>query len=251
MEIKQGLTTLGQIAYGRLRFLNWEQGEVERLSGLSVQEERERFLHAQHRAVLQMSELYQRALDQVGAENASIFMVHNMLLEDTDFLDDVLARIDRGETAEWALTQVADEIVDTFSKIESAYMQARAADVKDICRRLFNILRGRCCHDPLQDEAAILVVDEFMPSQVMDLRRPRLLGVVSQRGSLDSHSAMLLEAYHIPAIAGVNLNRSWDGHLALIDGIGQRLYLEPSWEVREELRKRYEQGGRVSHAACG
>lgn len=250
MEIKEGLATLDQIVYGRLHFLKREQAAIVHHSQLGHKEEQERFFRAQHRAVKQVSDFYDQAFQRVGIDTASIFAVHAMLLEDIDLVDSVLELIQREDaTAEYAVRCVGENFADTFASLDNPYMQARAADVKDIYRRLIRLLQHGAPEDPLRDGPAILVADEFMPSEVMDANRARLLGVVSRKGSLDSHTAMLLQAYHIPAIAHVDLEDRWDGHLALIDGIGQRLYLEPERSVLETLRQQYETSGRVKEPA--
>ena len=99
---------------------------------------------------------------------------------------------------------------------------------------------------PRLDEPAILVSREFLPSEVVTFKRRHVLAVVSQRGSVDSHTAMLLQAYQIPAMAEVDIGEEWDGHWALMDGYADRLYLDPDKKLQEELHSRYRQGQRTA-----
>lgn len=250
MEVIKGSATLNQIAYGRLYFLKRDEGEPMWHSRLSPLEEQARFFHAQHQAMLQVLRFYEQAMEEVGIETASIFTMHRVLLDDIDFVDKVLEELRKEHTtAEYAVYKVGKYFVDTFSQIDNPYMKARAVDVKDVCRRILNLLQNRPKNAPLRDGPAILVANELMPSEVMELDRDNLLGVVACKDRLDSHSAMLLRAYEIPAIAEVELDSDWNGHMALIDGIGQRLYLEPEEDVLEKLREQYEKLGAAGEAA--
>lgn len=245
MEIREGISILDQIVYGRLRFLRRETPEVAQFSQRSREEEQERFFRAQRRAVLQLADFYDQAFRVVGMDTASIFAVHAMLLEDDDFVEAILHHIHvDGTTAEYAVRTAGETFAAAFAQLDSPYMQARAADMRDIYRRVIHLLQKGVPHDPLREGPVILVADEFLPSEVMGLNCKRLLGVISRKGSVDSHTAMLLQAYHIPAMAQVDLDPSWDGHLALLDGADHRIYLDPERDVLEMLRERYQAGGK-------
>ena len=250
MIVLEGKSILNQVSYGRLRFLHRRSPELTERSSRTGEEESERFRVAQGRAVLELEAFYDQASRQVGADIASVFLVHGMLLEDRDFVDTVLAMIrDRGTTAEFAVQTVGEKLAATFAAMDSLYMQARAADIRDISRRVVRLLLA--CHpsDPLRGGPAILVADEFLPSEVMDLDKRKLLGLVSRKGSVDSHTAMLLRAYRIPAMAEVDLAPCWDGHRALLDGFDNRLYLDPDGELLDTLRLKYQDGGKP--IGCG
>ena len=249
MEIVSGRSMMDQIAFGRLRFFHRDIPEVTRFSQLPWQEEEARFRLAQRRAVLQLAAFHDQVSRQTEPNTASIFAIHAMLLEDDDFVNSILTLIRQEKvTAEYAVQAVGQNFRATFSAMDSSYMRARAADIRDISRRVMRLLMN--CHpkDYLQQGPAILVSDEFFPSEVMDLNHRRLLGLVSRQGSVDSHTSMLLQAYHIPAMNQVDLSSRWDGHLALLDGFGNRLYLDPDRETVDHLRLRYQAGGRPSQA---
>ncbi|MEM5780189.1 MAG: phosphoenolpyruvate-utilizing N-terminal domain-containing protein [Lawsonibacter sp.] len=243
MEMAIGKSILDQIVFGRLRFFHRLIPEVAEFSQLRWQEEEERFRKAQRRAVLQLAALYDQTSSQVGEGMAAIFAIHAMLLEDEDFVESIQTLIrERGTTAEYAVRVVGRGFGAAFAAMDSPYMRARAADIRDISRRVMALLLKNRPQDPLREGPAILVSDEFLPSEVLDLDHRRLLGLIARRGSVDSHTSMLLRAYGIPAMAEVELDQEWDGHLALLDGFDHRLYLDPDRELLETLRVRYQAG---------
>lgn len=245
MEIAMGKSILDQISFGRLHFFQRLIPEVAEFSQLSWEEEKKRFQRAQNQAVLQLSAFYDQASKQIGEETAAIFAIHAILLEDEDFVDAVRTVIrEKGTTAEYAVREVGRSFAATFTAMDSTYMQARASDIRDISRRVMRLLMGSRPQNPLREGPAILVSDEFLPSEVMDLDHRRLLGLISRKGSVDSHTSMLLQAYGIPAMAEAELDSEWDGHLALLDGFDHRLYLDPDRELIESLRLRYQARGK-------
>ena len=122
-------------------------------------------------------------------------------------------------------------------------MRARAADIRDISQRVIRALMGRR-QELTMKEPAILVADYFLPSEVMDFDQKRLLGLITQQGSLDSHTAMLLRAYHIPAIVEVDLPQQWEGHPALMDGYTGEIYVDPEQSQLDKLRELYQANGK-------
>lgn len=237
MEQRTKKSERGQIVLGKLRFLRRPALELTASSRLSWEEEEVRFFRAQQKSMLQLGALYDRALHWVGDELASVFAIHAMMLEDEEFTNAVQAMIrENGATAEYAVQTVWNTFAAGFEALDSPYMQARAVDIRDICRRMLGQMLHLPWEEPLRKGPAILVADEFFPSDVMELDHRRLLGVVSRNGSEDSHTAFLLRAGHIPAIHRMELDEAWDGRLALMDGENQRLYLEPSREVLEQFQ---------------
>ena len=242
MESATGKSILGQLVLGRLQSFSRDIPELARQSRLDPGEEEARFRRAQQEAILELAEFYDRAAGQVGEETASIFAIHAMLLEDEDFVQLVLTALrEERVTAEYAVRAASDRYEQAFSKMDSPYMQARAKDFLDISRRVIRLLLGTPAVDPLKSRTAILVVDEILPSELMELDLGHLLGLIARRGSVYSHAAQLLRAYHIPAMADVGLGAHWEGHMALLDGYAQRLYLDPDQELVERLHRRYGQ----------
>lgn len=240
MQTAAGKSILNRLAAGKLCFYHRAPLHPEVCSRYGWQREETRFLQAQHSAVLELAALYDRAARQVGEGMASVFAIHAMLLEDEDFVNSVLLILrEKGATAEYAVQVAGESFAAAFCAMDSPYMQARAVDIRDITRRVMGLLMERYTQDPLRDGPAILAADEFLPSEVMELDQTRLMGLVSLQGSVDSHTAMLLRAYGIPALAEVELDPRWDGHMALLDGVNHRLYLDPDRELVEQLYQHY------------
>lgn len=237
MKQMTGRPLVEQNVLGRLHFLQRPALELAVTSHLNWEEEETRFFRAQHRAVAQLGALYDRVLRRGGEEIAAIFAIHAMLLEDEEFVNTAQAMIrDKGVTAEYAVQVVWGGFAAAFERMDSPYMQARALDIRDISNRMIRLLLHLSWKDPLRGGPAILVADEFLPSEIMDLDNHRLLGLVARYGNTDSHTAILLRACRIPAMAQVELGSEWEGHLALLDGAEHQLYLDPDEELVAEYR---------------
>ena len=160
-----------------------------------------------------------------------------------NYVETVRALIqDKGVTAEYAVQMAETSFSTAFSSMDSSYMRARAVDIHDISQRVLRALMGDR-QELTMAEPAILVADNFLPSEVMDLDQRRLLGLISQNGSLDSHTSMLVQAYRIPAIVDVVLPAKWEGHLALMDCFTGTIYLDPEPAQQDQLRERYQANG--------
>ena len=244
MERINGIALRRQLAYGYLRFYRRPKPELIEYSARTPKEEWDRFETVQRRAVLQLAAHYDRAARQVGQELAGVFAIHAMLLEDEDLVDATRDLIWNGrKTAEFAVKEVGQRFSDAFSAMDNPYMRARSVDIRDISRRVIFMLIEQPWKDPLAAGPAILVANTLMPSEVLELDCKRLLGVVARKGTRDSHAAQLLQAYGIPALVDVDLDEKWDGHVALMDGFDQCLYIEPGQALLEDLRARYQAGG--------
>jgi len=246
VKILSGTSTAAQISAGPLYFYHRPTPPISEHSSRSPQEEFARFDRAQKRAVLDLAALYDRTFTQVGKEAASIFAIHAMLLEDEDFVGGIHSiLLTEGTTAEWAVAHIGRELADTFSMLDDPYMQARAMDIRDISRRVIAPLITLSPRISLP-RPSILVADYLLPSELMSLDRSTL-AVISQHDSLNSHASILLRAYGVPAMIGTELDESWDGHTALMDGYAGQLYLDPEQGLLDDLRQRY-QGGSSSAA---
>lgn len=236
MQTVKGKSVLDQAAVGKLKFCRLAPPRPEPVFTLKPGEESERFVQARRLAVLDLAALYDRAARQIGEETASIFAIHAMLLEDNDFEQSVHKIIHEGGVcAEWAVWETGSRLAATFTTMDDLYMRARAGDIRDITYRVIWHLRGERMENPLDDEPTILVADEFLPSEVIELDRSRLVGILARKGSVDSHTAQLLQACRIPAMAEVDLDECWNGHTALLDGTNHKLYLDPDPETLRRL----------------
>ena len=232
MNVATGTSIFKGIAIGRLRICRKETAEASPTSTLTPQAEFARFQTAQKAAQEQLGQLYEKALGEVGEDNAAIFEIHQMMLEDEDYVDAIRSILDRqGATAEYAVTAAGEKFAATFAAMEDPYLQARAADVKDISRRVVNILAGADTGTVLGDEPAILAADDLTPSETVQLDKSKLLGFITRGGSTNSHTAILARTMGIPALVGVDFDESWDGQLAILDGCNHCVYVDPAPEL--------------------
>lgn len=244
MQVLTGKAIMEQIVAGRLAFYRRPAAQVQLYTQGNWRQEVNRFHRAQQIAILELNTLYHRALNQVGEGVASIFLIHGMLLEDHDYVESVRGLINgQGVTAEYAVQMAEISFSAAFAAMDSPYMQARAADIRDISQRVLRALMGGR-QMLLMDEPAILVSDDFLPSEVMDFDQRRLLGLITRKGSLDSHTAMLVRAYRIPAIVEVPVSPRCEGRLALMDGYTGSVYVDPEQGQMDALRELYQANGR-------
>ena len=241
MQVATGKSILNGIAIGPLRIYKKVEAKIAVTSTLPPEKELARFEAARLKAQEQLGGLYDKALEEVGEDNAAIFEIHQMMLDDDDYLDAVKGIIEnQNATAEHAVTTTGENFAATFAAMEDAYMKARAADVKDISHRVVNILSGKGDANMLDDQPAILVADDLTPSETVQLDKSKLLGFITRYGSSNSHTAILARTMNIPALIGVDFDESWDGQLAVIDGYNSCVYINPAPELlstMEEKRK--------------
>ena len=241
MQVATGKSILNGVAIGPLRLYRKEETQTAVSSTLTVAEELARFDSARVKAQEQLGALYEKALDEVGEENAAIFEIHEMMLDDDDYLDAVKSIIEtQGATAEYAVATTGENFAAAFADMEDAYMKARATDIKDVSSRVVNILSGATEGNALGDEPSILVADDLTPSETVQLDKSKLLGFITRYGSSNSHTAILARTMNIPALIGVEYDDSWDGKLAVLDGYNHCVYVDPAPELlttMEEKRK--------------
>lgn len=245
MRIFKGRALHKQIAIGNLHFFHRVPPVLQRNSKRSPEEEEERYLWAQKQAIISLAALYDRALHEVGQEMAAIFSIHSMILEDSEAERRIRAMIlTQGVTAEYAVYTVGCEVAEMFAQMDNEYMRQRSIDIQDITRRMVLRLLNSNGPDHQGDRPAILVAETFFPSEVMELDHRKLLGLISTRDGVTSHTGLLLDAYHIPTMVDVEIPVSMEGHLCLMDGFAQTLYLDPEDSVMEQLRLDYQAGGK-------
>lgn len=246
MQAAIGISILNRVAIGPLRVYHRAEARTAPLSALTPEAEWRRFSAARNQAMEQLDALYDKAVDEAGAEAAAILTIHQMMLEDEDYLDALRSVIEeQGATAEHAVAVLGGRFAATFAAMEDTYMKARAADVKDISRRLIDILTGHDDACVLNGRPVILAADDLTPSETVQLDKSRLLGFITRHGSPDSHTAILARTMGIPALIGVDFDDGWDGKLAVLDGCGNRVYINPTAELLAAMsRKRIPAPGR-------
>lgn len=241
MQNAAGKSILNRIAIGTLRIYKKAEIKISAASSLTPEMELARFEAARVKAQEQIGELYKKALTEAGEDNAAIFEVHQMMLDDEDYLEAVKSAIeDQNATAEHAAAAAGDRFAEDFSAMEDPYMQARGEDIRDISQRVVSILLGKDSVEPLEDWPVILAAEDLTPSETIRLDRSKLLGFVTRQGSSTSHTAILARTMNIPALVGVDFDDSWDGKLAILDGCDGCVYIDPPAELlsaMEEKRK--------------
>ena len=240
METYHGKSVLQGIAIGRLYVIEKKESSWTKMTITDADGEVMRFQKAREEAISQLDELYQEALAQVGEENAMIFDVHKMMLEDLDYLEAIENRI-RTEmvNGEYAVTVTGEEFAAMFSSMEDEYMKARAADVIDISARIVSTLEGREEPGLHTREPVIILADDLSPSETISMDKTKILAFVTKHGSANSHTAILARSLNIPSLVNtdVEITRDYHGKEAIVDGVTGCLFIEPDAETLEEKKK--------------
>lgn len=229
------------IAIGKLRVLIKNEEQVMRYKIENPKEEYERFCNAKETAKSQLALLYAKALKDVGEASAAIFEIHQMMLDDEDYLESVKnIIIEQAVNAEYAVATTADNFASMFASMSDEYMKERAADVKDISERIIRILKGEDLSGKCDDEPVIILADDLAPSETVQLDKDKVLSFVTVHGSVNSHTAILARTMNIPALIGtsVELDESLQGKLAVVDGYRGIMYIEPDEETLMLMRKK-------------
>jgi phosphoenolpyruvate-protein phosphotransferase (PTS system enzyme I) len=202
------------------------------------------FHHARQIAINQLDELYKKALTEVGEANAAILSVHQMMLNDLDYLDSIENIItNQGVNAEYAVGVTGDNFSRMFSSMDDEYMKERAADVQDISNRVIRVLSKEDNNDFYLSEPAIIAAEDLDPSETVQLDKNKVLSFITRKGSSNSHTAILARTMNIPAVIGVgeDLKEEYDGKLAVVDGFTGTIYIEPEESLLKEMKSKKQQ----------
>ena len=228
MEQFAGKSIFNGIAIGRILFYSKNQHQVKRNKVEDAETEIARYEAAKEKAIEQLQELHDKAVEEVGEANAMIFEVHAMMLEDDDYNDSVYNIIrTEGVNAEFAVAKTGDNFAVMFSEMEDEYFKARAVDVKDISERVIAVLAGTETAKGLGDEPVIVVAEDLAPSETVQMDKSKLLAFVTRLGSSNSHTAILARTMNIPALIGVEISEDWNGKMAIVDGKQGILLVDP------------------------
>ena len=237
----QGKSVFGGVSIGKLMFYKRNQKVIKREHISDADAEWKRFEAAKGQAVDQLKELYEKALEDVGEANAMIFEIHQMMLEDLDYLESIENIIRSQEVnAEYAVATTADNFAQMFASMDDAYMQGRAADVKDVSERVLDILCGVSAGVKEMTEPCIIAADDLAPSETVQLDKSKVLGFATMYGSANSHTAILARTMNIPAVIGLGetLSSQYDGKMAVIDGFTGILYVDPDEETLARMQEK-------------
>lgn len=239
MEVFNGKSVFGGIAIGKIYVYQKGEQQVRRIRADDTAQEKSRYRAASGEAMKQLQELYEKALQEVGEENAAVFEVHQMMLEDDDFVESVENIIDTQEVnAEYAVAVTGDNFAQMFAAMDDDYMRGRAADVKDISERLITVLSGSTAGGIQSDEPVIVLADDLAPSETVQMDKDKVLSFVTVHGSLNSHTAILARTMGIPALVqtGISLDEALDGKMAVVDGTKGCIYVEPDKDFLTQMQ---------------
>ena len=198
-----------------------------------------RFETAKAKALGQLKGLYEKALRDVGEEEAMIFDVHQMLLEDLDYNDSIIGMIENEKVnAEYAVYITCEQFAAMFLSMDDDYMRGRAADIKDISERVISILNGTQATPEAMPEPVIILAEDLAPSETVQFDKDKLLALVTQKGSANSHTAILARTMNIPSLVNtdIEIDMKYNGATAVVDGFAGVIYINPDEKTMKKLQ---------------
>ena len=235
----QGKSVYSGVAIGRLAIYQKSENQVKREKITDTAKELKRFEDAKATAKEQLAGLYEKALKEVGEVNAAIFEVHQMMLEDLDYIESITNMIESQQVnAEYAVASTGDTFSEMFAAMDDDYMRERAADVKDVSNRVVSILQGNGGNGLDADEPVILLADDLAPSETVQLDKSKVLSFVTRHGSTNSHTAILARTMNIPALIGVDFPEDVNGKIGIVDGYEGKIIIDPPVSVMEAYQKK-------------
>ncbi|MBD5097793.1 MAG: phosphoenolpyruvate--protein phosphotransferase [Lachnospiraceae bacterium] len=242
MNKYKGKGVYGAVAIGKISVYKRQELSVKRTRIEDVEAEKKRVERAKEISNQELSDIYEKALREVGETNAQIFEIHMMMLEDEDYNESISSIIETQlVNAEYAVALTSDNFAQMFAAMDDAYMQARSADVKDISNRIIKNLSSDSTNMNGVTGKMIVCADDLAPSETVALDKDNVLAFVTAYGSSNSHTAILARNMNIPAIIGVGedfLNDIKDGELAIVDGFTGEIYVNPDDETLDAMERK-------------
>ena len=243
MILMQGKGVSKGVANGPVYFFQRPNTTITDAPAADIEVEKRRIAAAQEKSAEQLNALADKAREETGEETAILFETHAMFVEDEDYVDCMMNALDeRGCTAEKAVEIAGEEFAAMLAAMDDAYMQARAADIKDVTRRILNNLMGVADGGIDSDVPVILAADDLAPSETLQLDKSKILGFITQGGSGNSHTAILARTMGIPAICGLGdaLKSEYNGRAVYIDGETGQVAIEPDEITLSAFQTKYE-----------
>lgn len=238
MNIIKGKGVSNGVAIGRMKFLGKARTDVKRVHTANSEAEISRFENAKQQTLAQLEQLYKKAVVEVGETNAQIFEIHQMMVEDEDYLESI-ENIIRSQSvnAEYAVACTGDNFAKMFSSMDDEYMKARSADVLDISDRIVKNLTNAQSEEFSADEKLIICADDLTPSETVQMDKSKVLAFVTRNGSSNSHTAILARTMSIPAVIGTGeqLSDEYDGAECIVDAFTGEIYVRPDKETLTRL----------------
>lgn len=257
MIVSQGKSVLKGIAIGKIYLFQNHKYEIVQKTVEDTEAEIRKFHQARGAAMKQLEELYAKAVTEAGEEQAMIFEVHRMMLEDLDFIESTEDKINNGKmNAEYAAHQTGQEMSEIFASLEDEYMKARAADVLDVARRVVENLLGISGGGIQSKEPVIVLADDLTPSETVQMDKTKILAFVTRNGSLNSHTAILARSMNIPSLmkTDVELMKEYHGRMAIVDGFTGKFTINPDDATLHEMttkKEKYEEARKELNKLVG
>ena len=242
MILMQGKGVSKGVISGKLYFFQRPDNTVTMQQAEDIEAEKQRLAQAQEKSIAQLTLLGEKARADAGEEIAILFDTHAMFVEDEDYVECILSCIEEeGCNAEYAVKCAGEQFAAMFAAMDDAYMQARAADIRDVSQRILNNLMGVVEGGIDSEEPVILAADDLVPSETIQLDKSKILGFVTQGGSSNSHTAILARTMGIPAICGLGdaLKAEYAGRVAYLDGETGSVILDPDELTHAQIREKY------------
>ena len=243
MQVATGTSIVNRIAIGRIRVYKRPEYKIGEEIVADPVPELKRFEDARVKVQAQQNVLYEKAVKAAGGDSAAIFQFHAMMLDDDDLLDSIKSIIvEQKHTAEYAAQRGFENTAQMFSEMDDPYFQARSADVMDVGNDIIECLLGLDTSSLQGTEPSILVAEDLAPSETVKLDKNLLLGMITREGSSNSHTAILARSMNLPALIQCkDIDDSWDGKFAILDGYNSCVYIEPTQDLVDSLTRRHEQ----------
>ena len=237
----QGKSVFSGVAIGKIFVYKKADNTVEKYQVEDAAAEFERFKAAQAKAITQLQALYEKTCKDIGEEEAMIFEMHQQLLEDLDYVESIQGIIEgEGLNAEYAVFVTAEQFAAMFIAMNDEYMSGRAVDVKDVSERVISILNGTQVAAEAMDEPVIILAEDLAPSETVQFEKDKLLAFVTQKGSANSHTAILARMMNLPSLVttDIELNPEYNGKMGIVDGFTGKIYIEPDEVIMAEMKEK-------------
>ena len=230
MIVREGKSVFKGVAIGSIFVYRKAEKAVNKVEIEDTAAELTRFQAAKEKAMEQLKGLYEKARVDVGEEEAMIFDVHQMLLDDLDYNESIIGIIENDKmNAEYAVFMTGEQMAAMFLSMDDDYMRGRAADIHDISDRLISILNGTQVSPEAMPEPVIIMAEDLAPSETVQFDKSKLLAIVTQKGSANSHTAILARTMNIPSLVttDIEIDQEYHGRQAVVDGFAGLIYIDP------------------------
>lgn len=238
MIVREGKSVFKGVAIGSIFVYRKAEKAVNKVEIEDTAAELARFQAAKEKAMGQLKGLYEKARVDVGEEEAMIFDVHQMLLDDLDYNESITGIIENDRmNAEYAVFMTGEQMAAMFLSMDDDYMRGRAADIHDISDRLISILNGTQVSPEAMPEPVIILAEDLAPSETVQFDKSKLLAIVTQKGSANSHTAILARTMNIPSLVttDIEIDQEYHGRQAVVDGFAGLIYIDPDEETMAKM----------------